>query len=143
MHRRNIIAIILGFLTGLLLILIGYTNPLDYAGYIILIWNILALPNQYLPIALLVNSVLQWLASFGGLTVIIGAILVGCKIERIGRWLIGLGAGMSMMTLLWRIVSILIGLAPLGSFLNGFNGLLGVALVSAIITEELIVIEGI
>jgi hypothetical protein len=143
LHRRNILAITLGLLTGILLLLVGYINPLDYTGYIIWIWQLLGLPSQYLPIALFVNTVLQWLASFGGITVIVGAILVALKIERIGRWLIGIGAGMSILTFIWRIVSIFIGLAPLGSLLTGFNGVLGVALVLAIITEELIIVEGI
>ena len=142
MHRRNIIAVILGLFTGILLILIGYVNPLDYAGYIIFIWQLLGLPPEYLPIALLVNAILQWLASFGGLTVIAGAILVALKLQRIGRTLISIGAGMSLLTLIWRIVSVFMGLAPLESLLIGFNGMLGLAFILAIITEELVVIEG-
>ncbi len=141
-HRRNIIAVILGIITGILLILLGVANPLDYAGYIIFVWNLLGLPPELLPIALFVNAVLQWLASFGGITVIVGAILVVLKLERIGRFLIGIGAGMSLLTLLWRIISIFMGLAPLESLFIGFNGLLGIALILAIITEEIIVAEG-
>ncbi len=140
--RRNIAAVILGLITGTLLLLSGYSNPIDYSSYILLAWNLLNLPSQYLPIALFANAVLQWLGSFGGLTVIAGALLVVAKIQRIGRWFIGIGAGMSLLTLVWRLVREFMGLAPPGSALDLFNGIIGLAVVLAIITEELIVVEG-
>jgi len=140
--RRNIAAVILGLITGSLLLLIGYSNPIDYSSYILLAWNLLNLPSQFLPIALIANAILHWLGSFGGLTVIAGVLLVAAKIQRIGRWLVGIGAGMSLLTLVWRLVSEFMGLAPPGSALSLFNGLIGVAVVLAIITEELIVVEG-
>jgi hypothetical protein len=140
--RRNIAAVILGLITGTLLIFNDYTNPIDYSSHILMVWNLLSLPPQYLPIALMANSILQWLGSFGGLTVIAGALLVAAKIQRIGRWLIGLGAGMSLLTLVWRLVREFMGLAPPGSALSVFTGVIGVAVVLAIITEELIVVEG-
>lgn len=89
--RRNIIAAVLGLITGILLLLSGYSNSIDYSSYIISIWNLLSLPSQYLPIALFANAVLQWLGSFGGLTVIAGALLVVAGIQRIGRWFVGIG----------------------------------------------------
>lgn len=142
MLRRNIAAVFLGLITGTLLILSGYTNPIDYSSHILTVWNLLSLPPQYLPIALLANSILQWFGSFGGLTVIAGALLVAAKIQRIGRWLVGIGAGMSLLTLVWRLVREFMGLAPPGSALSVFTGVIGVAVVLAIITEELIVVEG-
>jgi hypothetical protein len=140
--RRNIAAVILGLITGTLLLLNDYSNPIDYSSHILLVWNLLSLPAQYLPFALLANTVLQWLGSFGGLTVIAGALLVVAKIQRIGRWLVGIGAGMSLLTLVWRLVREFMGLAPPGSALSLFTGVIGVAVVLAIITEELIVVEG-
>jgi len=140
--RRNIAAVILGLITGTLLILSGSTNPIDYSSYILLAWNLLNLPPQFLPIALIANSILHWLGSFGGLTVIAGALLVAAKIQRIGRWFVGIGAGMSLLTLVWKLASEFMGLAPLGSALSVFTGAIGVAVVLAIITEELIVVEG-
>lgn len=141
MHRRNIAAVILGLITGTLLLLVGYSNPINYSAYIITIWNLLSLPSQYLPIALFANQILYWLGSFGGLTVIAGAILIVLKRRRIGRWFIGIGAGMSLMTLIWRIASEFIGLSPPGSALSVFNGFIGVTVILAIITEELIVLK--
>ncbi len=140
--RRNIAAVILGLITGTLLILSGYTNPIDYTSYILLAWNLLNLPAQYLPIAMIANSILHWLGSFGGLTVIAGALLVAAKIQRIGRWLVGIGAGMSLLTLAWKLISEFMGLAPPGSAFSVFTGFVGVTVVLAIITEELIVVEG-
>lgn len=49
---------------------------------------------------------------------------------------------MSLLTLVWQLIREFMGFAPPGSALSVFNGLIGVAVVLAIITEELIVVEG-
>ncbi len=94
------VQVILGVVGGLILFLVGavgsvgfYETAIDKAielGY---------LPEKY---GTLILNILIYPATGGGLTVIVGSLLIP-KVRRLGNWLIGIGAGISLVSLLIRI----------------------------------------
>ncbi|MHA2472672.1 MAG: hypothetical protein ACXAES_05500 [Promethearchaeota archaeon] len=68
----------------------------------------------------IVLQVLSYIASGGGISVIIGAILVGIGVYRLGKIIIAIGAGMGLIGfIIFLIVSILNG-----SVVNEINGII-------------------
>lgn len=92
----------LGFIGGAILVITGAVGSAQF--YILLIQT----AKTYLGSNTILLNFLELffiiLASLGGITVIIGSILIGIGRRRIGGWLIGIGAGISLSTLLLKIV---------------------------------------
>jgi hypothetical protein len=103
MRKRNIIGVILAVIAGFALILAGYAVDAGILFYLEQIWILLGLPPDLWPFVLIFNSILDFIALGGGFTVIIGAIVVIIGWEGWGRWLIKVGTGISILSMLWRI----------------------------------------
>ncbi|MFX1317742.1 MAG: hypothetical protein ACFE9D_05580 [Promethearchaeota archaeon] len=103
MRSRNIIGVILAIIAGIGLILAGYAVDSGFLFYLELIWTTFALPPELWPYVFIVSSILDFIALGGGFTVIVGAIVVILGWEGWGRWLIKLGTGLSILSMLFRI----------------------------------------
>jgi len=103
MRTRNIIGVILAIIAGIGLILAGYSVNAGILVYLQLIWTTFSLPPELWPFVLIVNGILDALALGGGFTVIAGALVVILGWEGWGRWLIKVGTGISIFSMLWRI----------------------------------------
>lgn len=92
--------VIFGVVGGIILILVG---AIGSAGFYEFIINY-AIKLNYLPreYGALILNILIYLATGGGLTVIAGSLIIP-KIRKLGNWLIGIGAGISLVSLLIRI----------------------------------------
>ncbi|MFX0169659.1 MAG: hypothetical protein ACFE89_09940 [Candidatus Hodarchaeota archaeon] len=103
MRTRNVLGVILALVAGIMLIVFGYSVDAGILTYLELIWTTLALPMEYWPFVYTINFVLDYLARGGGFTVIAGALLVAVGWEGWGRYLVKLGTGLSILSLLWRV----------------------------------------
>ena len=150
MRTRNVLGVIIAIVAGAILIYYGIWPDAGLGPYIELLWTLLSLPMEYLPYVMLANTVFDFIASGGGITVIGGAILVALGWEGWGRYLIKLGTGLSILSLLWRLAVFALPLASLpiedllihvGFFLLGLftSEPVGIALLLSIIAQNLIV----
>ena len=103
MRTRNVIGVILAIVAGAMLIIFGYSVDAGILTYLQLLWTTLSLPMEWWPIVYIVNWVLDALARGGGITVLAGALIVALGWEGWGRYLIKLGTGLSILSLLWRV----------------------------------------
>jgi hypothetical protein len=103
MRTRNIIGVILAIIAGIGLILAGYAVDAGFLFYLEFIWSTFGLPPELWPYVLIINSILDFIALGGGFTVIAGAIVIIIGWEGWGRWLIKVGTGLSILSMLWRI----------------------------------------
>ncbi len=91
---------IMGIAGGIILLVVGYTGTMGIYGTIIdYAVDINLISENY---GFLIESILVYLAMGGGITVIIGSLLLS-KIRGLGVWLIRYGAGISLASLFGRI----------------------------------------
>ncbi|MEX0568126.1 MAG: hypothetical protein Q6363_003075, partial [Candidatus Njordarchaeota archaeon] len=89
-----------GLIGGLILFIVGAVGSVGFYEIVInAIMQMDLVPEEYAHIIL---NVLYILATGGGLTVIAGSLIL-VKVRRLGNWLIGIGAGISLISLLIRI----------------------------------------
>ncbi|MFX1582835.1 MAG: hypothetical protein ACFFCJ_11570 [Promethearchaeota archaeon] len=103
MRTRNLIGVILAIIAGIGLILAGYAVDAGILIYIEQIWILLGLPPELWPFVLIINGILDFIALGGGFTVLAGALVVLIGWEGWGRWLIKVGTGISLLSMLFRI----------------------------------------
>ena len=90
-----------GIIGGALLILVGAIG--SASTYLMIIEYAKTYANLSEDIATLLAQFFVTLATLGGITVIIGSILIGIGGKRLGSWLVGIGAGISLTSLLLKI----------------------------------------
>ena len=130
MKSRNTTAMGVAIVAGLLLLIEGISG---FAT-----WNTIkefvtehVMDNE---IVLYIFVILIFIASLGGLAVIIGGILIGTNKVRTGKLVIALGAGLGLIGL---IVSIIIGITQ-GSFtLNSLITIGAIGLILSIVARML------
>ena len=89
-----------GLIGGLILFIVGAVGSVGFYEIVInAIMQMDLVPEEY---ARIILNVLYILATGGGLTVIAGSLIL-VKVRRLGNWLIGIGAGISLISLLIRI----------------------------------------
>lgn len=103
MHRR-IIAALLACIGGTMLIIAGATGSTGIIGTIIE-YMIQHLGGSTANLLELILHTLNFIADLGGAAVIIGGILILKQKTRIGKFTIGLGAGMGVTGFLITLVS--------------------------------------
>jgi hypothetical protein len=84
--------------------------------------------------------VLDFLASLGGITVIIGGLFILAYKIGLGKWLIGIGVGMSLVGIIITIVIAAVGGAAIAAILGLVAVIItlkGLAIVLAIIARQL------
>jgi len=101
---RNVVAVVLGVISGLILIYTGTVGSIGVWAYLPLILAALGLPPAVEAVVSMLLGLLNWLAAMGGLTVLLGCLLVLLGRHRTGAWVMSIGAGMSIMSLAWTLL---------------------------------------
>ena len=111
---RNKLPFIIGVIGGLLMISAGAVGGIGLWAYLPIIITILGLPPDVAYGVNLLLSVLNWIAAFGGFAVIFGSGLFLVNRIGTGRFIIGLGAGMGIFSLILLFAGyILAGISPI------------------------------
>ena len=133
MASKSIQAMLIAIIAGILLLIAGVSGAATWEA----IKGFVASQFPGNEILEIVFVVLIFIASLGGIAVIIGGLLIGKKKTRIGRLLILLGAGMGIIGLIFSIiVAYSEGSLALGSFLSiGTIGII-LSIVARIITKR-------
>lgn len=131
-------AIILGVISGILLIV---TNTVGSPGFLAWIPFIVAAFGLPPPLTGLLNfflSAIVFLAMLGGWTVILGCILVAFGRHRTGAWLMSVGTGLSFVSLVWNVAQLWIaGSLTFAAFLGRFQGWAWAGAIMSVIAQEL------
>ncbi len=123
---KNKIAFILCLIAGIIFIEVAWTGNIGIFAYLS---NITTVFPQLASLEVIINwtlYILTFLAGLGGIAVIIGAILVTTERTGIGKFVIGLGVGMSLIGIIINLV--------MAIWLGGLTGVYDMFLVSASIT---------
>ncbi len=107
--RRNIVALGLAVLSGILLILTGASGPVGLYQLILQKLQSSITDTAVLSFAQTVASILIIVSSFGGFVVMFGGFLVFMNHVTTGKLAIGLGAGVGILWLLFIAVAIVAG----------------------------------
>lgn len=76
--------------------------------YLPLVVALLGLPVDVVFVVNMILSALKWIAGFGGLAVIFGSILLLINRVSLGKFIIGLGAGMGLISLILIFIGYLL-----------------------------------
>ncbi|MFX1510629.1 MAG: hypothetical protein ACFFBR_10015 [Promethearchaeota archaeon] len=110
---ENKLPFVIGLIGGLLMISAGAIGGIGLWAYLPMIVAILGLPAEVAYYVNLLLSVLSWIASFGGIAVILGSALFLVNRIGTGRFIIGLGAGMGIFSLIILFVGYYVaGISP-------------------------------
>lgn len=124
-------AMILAIISGCLLLISGISGAA--------LWETIAdFITLYLPTNTYIETVLViiiLIASLGGLSVLLGGLLIGTNKIRTGKILIALGAGMGLIGLL---VSIFIGIIQQSLTIGSFFSLGTIGIILSIVARKLI-----
>jgi len=126
-HKKWVILCIIG---GILMVLSSLIGSLGFIGTVLkLAAGVLGLEMQQIISNLL--TVLGYIAAGGGISVILGALIVGFGPDRLGRIIIGFGIGTSIIALIIILVTNIVGGSSindlLGILISTFNGGYGLA----------------
>jgi hypothetical protein len=140
MHKRNIAAMIFALIGGILLIATGYYGTsTGFWGWAIQIAIGLSPDPLITDILIIVLSILAFLSFMGGWTVLLGCLLLPLGRHRTAVHIIGIGAGMSLMGLLYNLVQMyLLGSLDLATFMSKYQIFAWVAVIFTMIARELI-----
>jgi hypothetical protein len=122
MSSKNSTAMGIAVVAGILLLIAGVNGILTWETIKVFVTTHI-MDNT---IVQFVFAILIFIASLGGLAVIVGGILIGKKKLHTGKFLITLGAGLGLIGLIVSIIiSIIEGSFTIGAFLSiGMVGLL-------------------
>jgi len=94
---QNKLAFVLGLLGGILMISAGAVGGLGFWTLLPLLIAISGLPAEFALLVNLVLVVLSFIAGLGGFAVIIGSFLFLANRVGLGKFIVGLGAGMGFV----------------------------------------------
>ncbi len=140
MNKRNVAALFFAAMGGTILIFTGYYGTsTGFWGLAIQILISIS-PNQLITdILIIVLSFLSFISFMGGWTVLIGCLFILLGRHRTAFYFIIIGAGMSLMGLIWNLVQMwILGTLNLATFLSQYQGLAWLGAIFAIIGQELI-----
>jgi hypothetical protein len=102
---KNSLSVVLALIGGFLLVQASWVGSV---GFIVDIAYFAQ--NYFSPLMAdtveLVLTILLYIASLGGVAVIIGGVLIGLSRIRIGKFVIGLGAGVGLIGLIFMLVEV-------------------------------------
>lgn len=148
MQKRNIAAVIFAAIGGILLLVTGYNGvSTGFWGWAIQI-AISISPHPLITNILVIGfSLLTFLSFLGGWTVLIGCLLLLIGRHRSAFYFVGIGAGLSLMGLIWNLFQIWVQSSGvpinfMANFLNFFfskyQGLAWMGAIFTVIGQELI-----
>ena len=124
-HKKWVIISIIG---GILMTISSVVGSVGFYGRIITLLSDFVTPEiqQVLTIIL---TVFGYIAMAGGISVIIGALVAGYSSDFAGRFIIGMGIGVGLSSLITLLISSIYGGTAIGNlptvFLTAFNGIYG------------------
>jgi hypothetical protein len=99
---KNGLSVTLAIIGGILLFQVGWIGSIGFIA------DVAAYAALYFPtvaeVVTLILTILLYIASLGGIAVIIGGILIAVDQIRIGKFVIGLGAGIGLVGLIIMLV---------------------------------------
>ncbi len=128
---QNKTAFLVGLIGGILMISVNAIGGIGLWSYLPLIIGILGLSPEIMYWVAILLSVLYWIASFGGFSVIFGSLLFFVNRIGTGRFIVGIGAGTGVISMILLFAGyFLAGIAPVTWIwiLLGSPGLLGAVL---------------
>jgi hypothetical protein len=133
MVKKNNTAMIIAIIAGLLLLISGISGITTWENIQDIVTEHI-IDNYMIGI---VFAILIFIASLGGISVIIGGILIGKEKIGIGKFFITLGAGIGLIGLIFSIiVTVLEGSFTLGSYFSiGAIGLI-LSIIARMITKK-------
>ena len=114
----NKTATILCLIGGILLIIVSATGSIGFFEMLKLLAEVDEIAEFYWIVEMLLN-ILTYIAALGGITVVIGALLIMKSREGTGKFVIGIAVGMSLIGLIIQLVT-LIYVAGFTAALNFF-----------------------
>lgn len=133
------LAIILGVISGLLLVVTNTVGSPGFLAWVPIIAAAFGLPPPWTDLLNLFLSAIVFLALLGGWTVILGCILVALGRHRTGAWLMSLGTGLSLVSLVWNLAQLWIaGSLTFAAFLSRFQGWAWAGAILSVIAQELV-----
>jgi len=124
-HKKWVILCIFG---GILMLLSALVGRLGFLGTIL---NLIAgyVGPEAKQIIEIILNIFSFIAAGGGISVILGALIAGYSSDFVGRLVVGIGIGASLISLIIILITSLFGgttISDLPSiFLNTFNGIYG------------------
>jgi len=141
--RRNVFAIILGVISGLLLVVTNTVGSPGFLAWIPFIAAAFGLPPPLTDLLNVFLTAIVFLAMLGGWTVILGCILVALGRHRTGAWLMSVGTGLSLVSLVWNLAQLWIaGSLTFAAFLGRFQGWAWAGAIMSVIAQELVKLPG-
>jgi hypothetical protein len=129
---QNKLPFAIGVIGGVLMISAGAVGGIGLWAYLPLIIAILGMPAEVAYFVNILLSILNWIAALGGFAVIAGFALLLFNRMRTGRFIIGLGASMGILSFILLLVGyFLAGISPVvwPVIILNSPGLLGAILV--------------
>ncbi|MFX1519919.1 MAG: hypothetical protein ACFFCD_08355 [Promethearchaeota archaeon] len=139
---------LLAIIAGILALITNFSGGLVGFGFYVIIFQIAAIilfavfngppPSSIVLLFVGVFLILYFLAAAGGLTVIVGGLLIWLFEHLfLGRWLIGLGIGVGLISLIWFLIMAAIGGVLLIAVILILFTLRGIAIILSIIARLL------
>ncbi len=104
-HKKWVILCIMG---GILMVLSSLVGRVGVIGTIISLLSGVVTP-EIQQVLVTILSVFSYIAAAGGLAVIIGALIAGFSSVRLGRFIVGLGIGTSLVSIIILVITSIIG----------------------------------
>ena len=126
-HKKWVILCIVG---GVLMLLSSVAGRIGFFGTILDLLAGFVSPEIQQMIEI-ISAIFTFIAAGGGISVIIGALIAGYSSDFVGRLVIGIGIGASLLSLIILLITSIIGGVTINDLplilLNTFNGIYGLA----------------
>ena len=106
-EKKNLSAVILSIVSGILLIISGTHGSMRVYGIILSMLASFIVDTLALSILGVISLILTFLASLGGFSVILGGYFIDKSQVRVGKFIIGVGAGMGIPSLLLTLFTLI------------------------------------
>ena len=128
MSGRNTTSMVVAIIAGVLLLIAGLSGAAAWESIKTFVSNNVA-DNSAIQ---MVFAILIFIASFGGLVIILGGLLIWKNKVGVGKFLIALGAGFGLIGL---IISIVVAVIEIDYLIGGFLTIGGIGLLLSIVAR--------
>ncbi len=126
-HKKWVILCMIG---GILMLLSSLIGRIGFLGTLLQLLSGIVSPEIQRVIEIIL-TVFTYIAAGGGISVIIGALITGYSSDFIGRLVVGIGIGASLISLIILLITSIFGGTTINDLLqillNTFNGIYGLA----------------
>ena len=126
-HKKWVILCVIG---GILMLLSSLIGRIGFLGTLLQLLSGIVSPEIQRVIEIIL-TVFTFIAAGGGISVIIGALIAGYSSDFVGRLVVGIGIGASLISLIILLITSIFGGTTINDLpqilLNTFNGIYGLA----------------